>query len=47
MNDPRKYAAVENYLDVADPNRLWMPICGYSQTARCGKCYKQDKGNIW
>ena len=30
MNDYRKYAAVENYLNVADPNRLWMPICGYN-----------------
>jgi len=30
MNDPRKYAAVENFLNIADPNRLWMPIYGYN-----------------
>ena len=30
MNNTRKFAAVEDFLNVADPNRLWMPICGYN-----------------
>lgn len=30
MTDKRKFAAVEHYIDVADPNRLWMNIYGYN-----------------
>lgn len=30
MNDPRKYAALENYLNIADSNRLWMYITGFN-----------------
>ena len=30
MVNNRKYAAVEYYINVADPNRLWMAIHGYN-----------------
>ena len=30
MNDSRKYAAVENYINTADPNILWMYIDGFN-----------------